>query len=657
MKTAGLSLIWLLSYYLVLREILDYVDADGKEQITAALEETLLFDIPKEVIETTSDYLSELNPALLKKAAAKIASGVDGLYNLDLWSWHEQLLHKQQNKRSQTSKRKGLGSYYTTKTITTESLEILDLSTFRLDELLVLDPACGTGNFLVAFYEVARRRGFDPRQVKSRLYGIEIDDVAARLCRARLLLLEPCLPVTDATSLTAQIVCADALSLLVSHRKFTRRETGTTNKAALRCELPLGDFTHVIGNPPFINRIRAASSGGNNSPSLLTHKTRGLIRAAPYTDISAIFLDLATDVLKDNGWIVMVQPISFLATRDSQEIRLELLRNTRLRAAVFDQSKSFSAVVDTVTLVLHKGSPSSHYLMTIIVISKMGSVQQRSITLNAESNSMSQLVAIAAGVPLPSDLPLYQTNNLSCISEMAYSTADFRDQYYFIKSNVYEGSIEDSRNEESLKVITVGSIDPSKTLWGEREVLLGGRKFLHPTLSMQNIENPRTLKWLTDRSKTKILVATQSEIIESVIDLSGKLIGSVPVITVTPKQEEDVFAVQAALCSSVLSAVAIGRHLGAGLSYKALKLSASQIAALPLPSHHEHWVQAAEIHRYLSEHQEQSIIDVLKHIKEADMNMQAAYGVYSNELHVWWFERVTHYLRRHHLRSSSSPSS
>jgi len=60
----------------------------------------------------------------------------------------------------------------------------------KLEELKVLDPACGSGNFLLYSFELLHKmyldRGYDPGEVsslilKNNLYGIDLDDRAAQL--------------------------------------------------------------------------------------------------------------------------------------------------------------------------------------------------------------------------------------------------------------------------------------------------------------------------------------------------------------------------------------------------------------------------------------------------------------------------------------------
>jgi hypothetical protein len=81
----------------------------------------------------------------------------------------------------------------------------------------------------------------------------------------------------------------------------------------------------------------------------------------------------------------------------------------------------------------------------------------------------------------------------------------------------------------------------------------------------------------------KVVVATQTAVIEAAVDEDGRWFPSVPVISVEPSAPGDVWAIGAALSSPVVAAYAAARYAGAGMSSTALRLSASQVLELPLP--------------------------------------------------------------------------
>jgi methylase of polypeptide subunit release factors len=114
----------------------------------------------------------------------------------------------------------------------------------RIRSATFLDPACGSGNFLVAtiaaLQELELEVGAEPQAAMSQCYGIEIDPISAGLARGT----------------GANITTADALDI-------------DWNDV-----LPAERCTYIIGNPPYI--------GSNNASP--TQKAQ-LKRLAKTTDI------------------------------------------------------------------------------------------------------------------------------------------------------------------------------------------------------------------------------------------------------------------------------------------------------------------------------------------------------------------------------------
>ncbi|MEO1717740.1 MAG: hypothetical protein AAFR76_11580, partial [Planctomycetota bacterium] len=84
---------------------------------------------------------------------------------------------------------------------------------------------------------------------------------------------------------------------------------------------------------------------------------------------------------------------------------------------------------------------------------------------------------------------------------------------------------------------------------------------------------------------------------EAVADEPGELLPSVPLISVIPKDAADLWRLAAALASPVCTAIAAQKYAGAALNVNAIKLSAKQVLALPLPSEERAWNKAAHMFR------------------------------------------------------------
>ncbi|MYJ34668.1 MAG: hypothetical protein F4071_01830 [Acidimicrobiaceae bacterium] len=145
-------------------------------------------------------------------------------------------------------------------------------------------------------------------------------------------------------------------------------------------------------------------------------------------------------------------------------------------------------------------------------------------------------------------------------------------------------------------------------------------------------------EWVDRRLVPKLLVATQTPVLEVVPDEEGIMLPSVPVITVVPKSIS-IWHAAALLSAPALTAWAAARHLGASLSTSALKLSARQIEDLPLPQGSEAWdAAAAHAHdAFLSESADGRAV----HLQLLAQWMCRAFEIRdSAELITWWTDRL-----------------
>jgi hypothetical protein len=183
-------------------------------------------------------------------------------------------------------------------------------------------------------------------------------------------------------------------------------------------------------------------------------------------------------------------------------------------------------------------------------------------------------VADLAGVP---SLP-----ELVCdgrLADLATATAGFRQQFYGLVPYVRDDA-------DGPALVTTGLIDAGRCAWGERPARFARRTFAAPRVDTRALgaADPRLAAWVDRQRMPKVLVATQTKVIEAVVDQDGDWIPSVPVIAVHPRRRVDLWSVAAVLLAPPVAAFAATQHLGAGMGAGVLKLSARQVLALPLPA-------------------------------------------------------------------------
>jgi hypothetical protein len=131
-------------------------------------------------------------------------------------------------------------------------------------------------------------------------------------------------------------------------------------------------------------------------------------------------------------------------------------------------------------------------------------------------------------------------------------------------------------------------IDRDTSLWGERPTRILKQQWLAPRVDRERLERDSALgAWLRARLVPKILLATQTRVLEPLLDIRGEWLPCVPVITITPAPNDShpldtLLAVHRSLLSPISTAFAAREFAGAALSPDALKLSAKQARALPL---------------------------------------------------------------------------
>ncbi len=383
----------------------------------------------------------------------------------------------------------------------------------------VLDPACGGGAFLLA---AGRALDLPPRESVRRLFGVDIDPLAADVARAATALWSGGTP--------AEVTVADFLV-----------------EGASGADV-------VVGNPPFRSPLRA---GGTPGP-----------RA--YTDISGRFLLKALDVVGPGGRVGLIQPQSVLAARDAAPVRAAV---SGLRALWIAEAKVFSASTHVVAVVAERdGEPGPVDLYAGRAVDFRGRA----------AGSWAHLAARARGLP---DVRLAGKRTLG---DEASTTAGFRRQYYGLRDHVTEWGA-------GSPLVTSGLIEPGHCAWGERTARIGGQPWLRPTVDLQVLDDD-VQAWFSDRLVPKLLVATQTKVVEVVIDEAGVLLPSVPVISVAAPARR-LWPLAAALMSPPVTAWALQRAIGTGLSADALRLSASLLRDVPLPTDDRAWSAATNVLR------------------------------------------------------------
>lgn len=410
--------------------------------------------------------------------------------------------------------RKALGAWYTpvdlVDVVTAHVLaDFADLAAAvdwpRSRPVRVLDPACGDGRFLDAVRVRLHLEGYTVR-----VTGCDVD--------------------------------ADALDQ-ISHPAVR-----TIHADALTHDWRDERFDVVIGNPPFLSQMSAATTRGGSS------KHGG----GPYANAAAEFLSLAVRLADPTGSVVgLILPQSILAARDAGPIRdqVDQLADRTWSWWQQDQRRLFDAAVNVCALGfrLPAAQPPDPHGWTGVVTNVLG-------------------------IP-PLDDSMIETDGT--IADRAELNANFRDEYYALVPAV-------SDDADGPKFVTSGLIDPGRSSWGTRWVKFAKQTFKHPRVDLSKLEG-RFPAWAERKLVPKVLVANQTQLVEAVADVDGDWLPGVPVTTVTPRPGDPdpiatVRRIEALLTSPVASAWCWHVGGGTGMSSTAVRLTPAILGQVPWPA-------------------------------------------------------------------------
>lgn len=502
----------------------------------------------------------------------------------------------------------------------------------------VLDPTCGTGNFLiVAALQLSERLvqlGLNNRSalefvVNNRIFGTDVDDRAVGICRQNLASLAP--DFNCEVKLSSHILQTDSLRLFLlgggKAGQGSLFDEPERTWADLFPEAFAGDdpgFDAVVGNPPFLNQLESETAISAELASALIDRYGATL--SKLTNTASIFMLGASEIVNSTGVISLIQPVSFLATRESAEVRRRLLQRGSLKELWFGGSEVFDAAVEVVGVTVSRnGSDRSTRISMGRSFVGAGSV----VAPTVDDVTWSRVLARAKGVPL------CDFASRGVVRDHANATADFRDQYYGLVGVVRDLGVGESR-AGLLRLATVGLIDLAHFMWGERSTKFAKERFVMPVVDPKLLSESLR-KWAETRAQPKVIVSNQTKNLEVFVDTDGDVLPSVPLLTVDCSIEK-LWLVAAAIASPVASLVAAERHLGAGMSVDVLKLSAKDVLSLPVPVDLDAWAKGATMFEQLQACE--SFAERSNKFFEFAAVMNAAYEVRNPMITDWWMGRL-----------------
>ena len=186
------------------------------------------------------------------------------------------------------------GSYYTPSNIVDEII-----TEYVKKDSKVLDPCCGTGQFLLAFSDVIEN--------PSNIYGIDFDEIAVRIARLNILI------KFKNKDFAPNIVCKNTLFDIGNYDLFSLNDEN------------IRDFDIIATNPPW----------GVHFSKEDIKELEIIYPMITSLESFSYFLKKSIDLLRDNGAISFILPESILNVKTHKDIREIILRNSQIKKIVY----------------------------------------------------------------------------------------------------------------------------------------------------------------------------------------------------------------------------------------------------------------------------------------------------------------------------------
>ena len=249
---------------------------------------------------TIQNLISENFVFTNKQIGEEIKAWLSQIKNIDIKPEYDFLLNCTIPKQRDTlgflyqsllleGKKSQSGLYYTPAVIVNEVIK-----DYTKKDSKVLDPCCGTGQFLLAFADIVE----NPKNI----YGVDIDEIAVRIARLNILI-----KYKD-KNFAPNIVCKNTLFEIGNYDLFSLNDEN------------IRDFDVIATNPPW---------GVHFSKSDIDRLKTSFPEITSLESFS-YFLKKSIDLLRNGGIISFILPESILNVKTHKDIREIILKKTHI---------------------------------------------------------------------------------------------------------------------------------------------------------------------------------------------------------------------------------------------------------------------------------------------------------------------------------------
>ncbi|MCF8338748.1 MAG: N-6 DNA methylase [Bacteroidales bacterium] len=442
-----------------------------------------------------------------------------------------------------------------------------------VSKIKILDPACGSGSFLIGAYQFLLdwhrdqyikddpekwTKGRTPRLYQSKsggwrltteerkrilinnIYGVDVDPQAVEVTKLSLLL--KVLEGEDEESIGKQlslfqerilpdlgnnIKCGNSLigpDLYRQHLEFSEEDIYSVNAFDWNNEFPEimkdGGFDAVIGNPPYIDSEWMTKY----LPLTRSYCNKIYLSATGNWDIFCVFIEKAISLCRHRGLTSMIVPNKLGAAAYAAGARAMISsENTLISIRDYSHVPVFPVSVYPIIYLSQKSEPKNkavHY-------ERMKNTSNNEKIIKTEQLDYKKYFSSSrTGWPIFSDInengPVERMQSQfppleSLASVFGAATVS---EAYEIQSLIHE--CPDERNL-GFKVINSGTIDRYNSLWGHKKLRYIGSAYHHPCIP-EDKKKYLPKKRREQAEYQKIIVAGMTKHLECMIDDKGDIL-------------------------------------------------------------------------------------------------------------------------------------
>lgn len=443
---------------------------------------------------------------------------------------------------STSGKRKKMGIYYTPSYITdyivknTVGEYIKNMSIDEILEVNIVDPACGSGSFLIrAFKEVCdkveellRQGNFSAKWssfssydgklsfgqkshiLRECIYGVDLDEKAVELAQLNLLLKvfdgeERSLRVRKLPNLYENIQNGNSL---IDDIKVAGDKAFNWN-ARFKDVFDNGGFDIVIGNPPYVN-TKNLSKENLDMKDFYTKRYKSAIGCF---DLYIPFIEKGIEITKELGFISFIVPNKILSADYASVIRKIMLSNKLLNIVDVSKTEVFKDASVYPIIFIEQHKKDINYSVKL-----MNSIEDSGNLI--KSNDLLDSGTIGSNLSEENHFILQKiknnSKNLSEISEIESGVTGFQAQK--VKELLTDKPL---MSKKYVSFIVTKNIDPYTIEKGKVNYMKSS--FINPFLELDNnILSKNKIKMYTSK---KIIIGGMTKKIEAGFDSEGMACG------------------------------------------------------------------------------------------------------------------------------------